>query len=261
MDIINDLTKKDRKTRIIALIFLGAFILIVLSFVLDIFILPAYTRQWQNVQVPDVSFTSMQTAQAILHKKGLDAVVGEEKYDSNYPPGYIIFQNPAAQTLVKKGRRIYLTIGKGKQIIEMPDIKGISERDARFILQQNQLQIRKNSYQNDDQVPVGVIIEQSVPAGRLIEVDEMVDFTLSLGLEPDNILVPSLVGKSREEAVISIKKAGLTLGLVQFQLTDKILPNTVVSQTIASGTRVSKDDTLGFVLSKLPGKDEDNLQW
>lgn len=261
MDIINDLTNKNRKTRVIAIIFLYAFILLVLVILLNILILPAYTRQWQNVPVPDVTSASLQAAQKILNKKGLEAVIREEKFDSNYPPGFVIFQNPAANTAVKKGRRIHLTIGKGKQIIEMPNIQGISERDARFILQENQLQIRKISYQNDDQVPVGVVIDQSVPAGIQIEVDEFIDFTLSLGLEPDNILVPSLIGKSREEAIHSIKNVGLTLGYIQYQLTDKILPNTVVSQTIASGTRVSINDTLGFVLSKLPGKQEDNLQW
>jgi len=261
MEAIIESAKKSNKQRKIIYTLFIIFSILLLYLAIDNILMPIYTRHWQSVKVPEVTFKSLRAAEKILHKKGLNAVIGDVKYDGNYPPGFVLFQHPLPNSAVKKGRRIYLTIGKGNQIIAMPQLIGISERDAKFSLQKYQLELKNINLKNDDHYPVGVVCDQSIPAGEDIEVGEQIELTISVGQEPSSIIVPSLIGKSREEAIINIKQSGLMLGKIHYQETDKILPNTVIRQSLAFGQQVNKNDTLNIVLSILPGKSEEKTPW
>ncbi|MBD3385852.1 PASTA domain-containing protein [candidate division KSB1 bacterium] len=225
-------------------------------------ILPFYTRQHQLIAVPNVCNLSYSAAEKILKQKDLKIVKAAEKYDENFPPGFVIFQNPEPGSTVKKGRRIYLTVGKGQRVIEMPKLVGLAERDAKFVLSDHNLRVGQISYEIDEFLPDGVVSEQSIEIGRLVSVGEQVDLTVSLGVEPTIYIVPNLVGKSLQEALREIKKAGLTLGKVNRQKTDKLLPNTVISQSFEAGLEVDRGDTLNLVISQLKhGIEEQSESW
>ncbi len=242
------------------LIFLATMLSVIL--LLIYVIMPLYTRQHQSITVPDVSNLSFSAAQKILKKQDLKIVKAGEKYDENFPPGFVIFQNPEAGSTVKKGRRIYLTVGKGQRIIEMPKLVGLAERDAKFILSDHNLKVGTITYEIDDFLPEGVVSEQSIERNKPVSVGESVDLVVSLGVEPSVYIVPDLVGRSFEEAVKSIKKAGLTLGEISKQKTDKLLPNTVIDQSAEAGLEVSKNDTINIVISQLEhGIEENSESW
>ncbi len=235
--------------------------IIILFCLFDWFIMPIYTRHWNAVDVPNVTHLSFDAAKKILNKAGLEAVKGSEKFDENYPPGFVLFQNPEASFSVKKGRRIYLTIGKGQRTFEMPKLVGISERDAKFVLAQNNLKVGQITYESDDFYPEGVVSEQSVKENHLVAVREKISLTVSLGGEPTEFIVPDIIGKSKDDAVVRIIKAGLTLGEIKFQATNKLLPNTVIDQSLEAGLDVQKGDTLAIIVSKLPQLKEDEIKW
>jgi eukaryotic-like serine/threonine-protein kinase len=225
-------------------------------------VMPFYTRQHQSIAVPNVCNLSYSAAQKILEQKDLKIVKAAEKYDENFPSGFVIFQNPEPGSTVKKGRRIYLTVGKGQRVIEMPKLVGLAERDAKFILSDHNLNVGQISYEIDEFLPEGVVSEQSIEIGRLVSVGEQVDLTVSLGVEPSIYIVPDLVGKSMQEALKEIKKAGLILGKLNRQKTDKILPNTVISQSVEAGLEVDRGDTLNLVISQLKhGIEERSESW
>lgn len=222
----------------------------------DYLLMPLYTRKWQKVNVPDVTRYSQRVAAKMLKNNGLQLVVKEEKFDINYPPGYVLFQNPEPGSRVKRGRRIYLTVGKGYRTIEMPRLISEPLRDALFILTKNQLVVGKIDSNYSLKSP-GVVFAQSVSPGELVPVETKIDLHVSLGTDPEKILVPELIGKSREDALIEINLTGLVLGGYEYQFTDKILPNTVLGQIPAQGTHVTKHDTVFLTLSRLPEKTEE----
>ncbi len=237
-------------------------IFLLFYFIFDKIVMPLYTRHSQQVVVPDITNKSMRVSEKLLKDSKLNLVVHEEKFDSNYPPGFVLFQNPAPGSKVKKGRRIYLTVGKGQQIIEMPQLIGNSERDAKFILSQNKLVLKNIKYKNDNEYLVGVTCNQSVSPGEMIAVGEEINITVSLGRDPNRVIVPEVVGKSLKDAIYSLKSAGLFITEYEYQSTDKVLPNTVLGQSLSPGTQVTKNDSIRLVLSKLPGNvDEEKLQW
>jgi beta-lactam-binding protein with PASTA domain len=233
---------------------------VVLFFSMDLLIMPFYTRHWQAIEVPDVSYISWTAANKVLSKRGLKAVRSAENYDENYPPGFVLFQSPEAGAMVKKGRRVYLSLGKGQRIFPMPRLIGTAERDARFILEENDLQAGKVTYEMDSFYPEDVVSQQSVDPDVDIAIGSVIDLTVSLGVEPDEFIVPSLVGKSREEAERLTIKAGLTIGRVRYQATNRLVPNTVIRQNIEPGVEVEKGTAIDIVISRLLFTEEENLE-
>jgi eukaryotic-like serine/threonine-protein kinase len=232
------------------IISIPAILLVYLFF--DTIAMPLYTRQYQAIAVPDVTFKSFAEAEALLAKSGLRIVKDGEKFDETLPAGRIVFQSPDAFAMVKKGRRIYVTMSKGGRTFPMPKLTGQSERDARFILQANELSLGRVDYRRDPFLPDGVVCDQSISAGDTIGVRQRVDLTVSLGVEPTEYIVPDLVGKSIDDALMALRKAGLTAGNIQEQSTEELLPNTVVAQSLEAGKQVAKADTVHLVVSVLP---------
>ncbi len=235
----------QRKTLYIA----AAVLLLYLLF--DWAIMPLYTRQYQSIPVPDLTNMPYNLAESRLKSLGLRAIKSEEQYDEQVAPGDVRFQIPEAGTPVKKGRRIYLTVSKGHKILTMPKLTGLSERDAQFALEEAELKQGAVDYRTDEFYPAGVVCAQSVPAGADIRHGTRVDLSVSTGLEPSEFIVPATVGLSLDQALQLIRQAGLTPGTISEQRTGKLLPNTVVSQSLEAGTVVSKADTLDLIISIL----------
>jgi len=254
-------TLKDISVRYLIPVGIVIFSFMILYFLLNYLIMPFYTRQHQSIKVPEVTNLSFTAAQKILSKAGLKPIKAGEKYDESFPPGFVIFQNPEAEAPVKKGRRVYLTVSKGRRTFEMPKLVGLPLRDAKFKISDLHLILGNIIYENDTYYPEGVVSAQSIDPGKPIAAGEKIDLTVSLGVEPTEFIVPKVVGKSLNDAKLAIKKAGLTLGRIESQYTDKVLPNTVVGQSLEPGLEVSKGDTLDIVVSRLQEKKEDSLKW
>ena len=226
--------------------------LVVLYFMFDFAIMPLYTRQYQSIEVPDITRKPWEEAVQILQQNGLEAVKGPEKYDETLPPGYVLFQNPGVDLPVKKGRRVYLTLSKGPRLFKMPKLVGLSERDARFILEQEELALAEVAYRSDSFYPEGVVCAQSIEPGEDVTIGRRIYLAVSLGMEPNMYIVPDVVGKSQKEAIYDVLRAGLMVGEITEQATEELVPYTVVSQSPESGTIVEKGDRVDIVITMVP---------
>ncbi|MFQ5640296.1 MAG: PASTA domain-containing protein [bacterium] len=234
------------------LLFLGIVFVICIGLALffDQIVMPWYTEHGQALAVPNVIAKRFDTAKELLELQGLEVVKQGEKYDSQLPFGYVVEQNPRANRLVKKGRRIYLTLSIGERELLLPDLKGLSETNAEETLKSLGLRIGEREYKYvPNELPL-VVIEQSIPPNSYVKTSTLVDITVSLGEPVENVIVPSLIGISFENAKRSIQKAGLTLGHVTYLRNEDLLPNTVIDQTLNAGTTAASGDTLHLVVSQ-----------
>lgn len=232
---------------------LGAFAGLIMVF--DQLIMPWYTKHGEALAVPNVVATRFETAKELLELQGLKVVKQGEKYDSQLPFGYVVDQNPRADRLVKRGRRIYLTISVGEREIQAPTLVGLSETNAEETLKSLGLKIGEREYKYDPNELPTVVIEQSVSPGTFMKASTTIDITVSLGEPVANVVVPSVLGKTLDTAKRDIQKAGLTFGRIRYQLNESLLPNTVIQQSLDAGLTVSNGDTLDLVVSRL-GTDE-----
>lgn len=248
------------KQKLRPLVVLGAILFAVYLLFLYL-IMPLYTRHWQRIKVPDVVDMSFRTAAKVIDSNHLEAVQGELKYDEMKPPGFVIFQQPAGGSFVKKGRRIYLNVSKGKIPMVMPDLVGVPLRDARFSLVQSQLSLGDIEYEFDAYYPQDVVIEQSIDSGTEIQTGRRIDLVVSLGEETQDIFVPNLVGKSMNEAQLLIKKSMLYLDSIEYQQSKKSPAGHVLWQSLIAGESAAKGDTLSIVVTQWPRGEEESIPW
>lgn len=242
-----------------ALMILGIVYLVFL--LLDNIIMPLYTRHGQEIAIPDITLMSYDAAKKILQSDKFKVIKAGEKFDEQYPIGFVLFQSPEPGARVKKGRRIYLTVCKGKKLMEMPRLLGKSERDAIFLIESLDLKLDSIRYDYDSYYLAGTVSRQSIPAGQQVSIGSHVEITSSLGNLPSEFYVPSVVGKSLPDAIRDVQKAGLVVGTVTGQVADDLLPNTVISQSLPFGAQVTQGDTLNLIISMLSKKSESGQVW
>ncbi len=225
---------------------------------IDLVAMPLYTRHGNEYELPDVTEKNVNEAVEILENSGFIPIIQDSVYDSYYTPGTVVRQNPMPYSTVKSGRRVYLVVSKGEKPIYMPKLVSETLTNARLKLQELGLSVGNINYDYSSTYPYrGVVIWQSVPPGKLIDKNNPVDLTVSLGEPPSSKSVPNLVGKSMGSAIRELEALGLTKEqiLVKYRYQPNLVPNTVVSQSVATGTPLMDVETIELVIStdKIPG--------
>ncbi|GHT14228.1 PASTA domain-containing protein [Bacteroidia bacterium] len=98
--------------------------------------LKVYTQHGEAVEVPDVKGLQLEKAEAFFTSKDLFFQVIDSTFSKSAIPGSILETVPPIGAKVKKGRTIYLKINSfTAQLITVPDVKDLSQRQALAMLQ------------------------------------------------------------------------------------------------------------------------------
>ncbi len=128
-----------------------------------------------------------------------------EVNDDIAPRGFIISQNPIAGTKMSPGSSIDLVVSKGPSLIEIVDLSRKSLVDAIQILETLGLAYEFVEEYSED-VSVGLVSHTLPAAGEIVTPEQIIKVIVSLGIK---IEVPEVEGKSYEEALDILEKAGL----------------------------------------------------
>jgi beta-lactam-binding protein with PASTA domain len=85
----------------------------------------------ERIDIPDLIGDDPADARSELREAGFKVKFAERRAFSDEDRGTIAEQSPAAETQGAKGDTVTLTLSKGQQMIEVPDVKGMSTDDAR----------------------------------------------------------------------------------------------------------------------------------
>lgn len=100
-----------------------------------IFWLDSYTRHGTATIVPSVRYLTVAEASDILSRKGFRCEVIDSLFNDRVAPGVVVEQTPDAESRVKEGRIIYLTINAfSPKKVTMPSLIDGSARQAQAIL-------------------------------------------------------------------------------------------------------------------------------
>src|SRR4030042_6708143 len=160
--------------------------------------LKIYTRHGQALAVPDLrGLTLEETEQLMLGKKLLYKVV-DSIYNSAVDRGCVVEQNPPPEFRVKKYRTIFITINAfNPEMVRMPDLVGVTLRQARVIAENAGLKVGRLTYVPD--IAVNNVVHQKykgtiIEPGDSIIKGSTVDLTLGRGLSADKTVTPDLIG-------------------------------------------------------------------
>lgn len=239
---------------------LAAAMAILFFFVLltDQIVMPLYTKQGKEVILPEVEGLKRGQADSILTEGGFRVIMDREIHSRAIPRGIVISQNPLPQSIVKRGRRIYLTISKGEKWVKVPQLIGQSERNAQELLRQMEL-VPETEYEFSSLFPKGVVYEQSIAPDDSASVGDTVRFIISLGDIPENLIVPAVIGKSLSEARRILIRTGLQIGSVTYQVNDDLLPQTVIQQSIPADSLVDVGEPIDLIISTITDESEEDI--
>jgi beta-lactam-binding protein with PASTA domain len=224
--------------------------LVVLFLLLNYIVLPAYVYHGGTLTVPNVEGMSRDSAITLLKSVSLEPRESETRTDSRYPAGTVLQQIPAPESVVKPGRRIYLSLSGGEMLVTVPQLRGLSTRDARFTLERYNLQMGTTTYATSDTYPENTIVDQSVHPNVKVTRGTTVNVIVSRGMLTDEIAVPEVGGKSLREATDILKRKGLTVGNITYHVDENLLPNTVAEQYPRPGDMVQRGQAVDLFVVK-----------
>ena len=226
-------------------------LVILLAFLFNFIVMPIYTFHGAEKELPDVTEMELDQAVQTLKSKGFSVTREPDKYDPHIPAGTVIFQKPRPFTIVKRGRRVSLTVSAGIRMVDVPSLIGLSERDAVAALKKTGLVCGEIFYRIDNFYPRGVVCDQDTSSDVQLPENSIVNFTLSIGSRPDHFIVPDVTMKSYDEAKKLIGRLGLHVGNVTFQVDTTLIPETVIEQSVPGGNELSQGDKIDLIVSKL----------
>ncbi|MFC2112166.1 PASTA domain-containing protein [Bacteroidota bacterium] len=192
---------------------------ITLFFVAVIFLfLRIFTRHGQALSVPDLSGMSIQEVDSVLTDRKLRFQIVDSVYNIYADRGSVIDQNPRPEFKVKENRTIFITINAfNPEIISMPNLVGVSMRQAGAIIQTAGLKIGKLTYVPD--IAVNNVLKQKYQGKVIEEGDSIVkgseiDLELGGGVSDDKTAAPDLIGLLFEDAKQRIIDRYLNMGAV-----------------------------------------------
>lgn len=223
-------------------------VLFLLVFIADKWILPSLVHDRETVNVPSIEGKSLKEASEILSANNLFYEIVSEQY-SGQEEGIILKQIPQADKQVKSKRPIFITISKGKETIEMPDLTGISIRQARVSLYNNGLNLGDIQYIYSDLVPKDSIISQNIRKGKSLIYGDTVNLIVSKGPE-FQIYIPKLSGMAFEGIENYLVSEGFKLGNVEFIDNDTFVSGTIISQLPQSNTLAQSGQYINIVVAR-----------
>lgn len=213
--------------------------------------MPNYVSQRETVKVPLIQTKQKEEAIKILTDIGLDPIVTVLPFDPKLKPNTVIAQNPIAETEVKLGRRVYISVISAEAAnTTVPDLLGKSEREAIILIERFRLKKGSVIYQENQEYPENVVMGQSVPSDARVKEGTMITLIVSRGAVKDLVTIPDLVNRSITEAQKLLLKEGLSTGKIHYQFSEDILPNTVIDQFPKAEERVPQGKAIDLWVVK-----------
>lgn len=223
-------------------------LLAIILFVTDVFIMPSVVNS-EEVVVPSLVGKNKEEASKILTENKLQAILQGPRYNNKFPVDHVIFQKPAAGSIVKENRRIYLFISGGNPLTKMPNLVGRSLRDTKITVENLGFILDKVT-EVKSEIPSKTVIEQYPDEGTNLQKGSKVSVKVSVGPNIGMVRVPDMYGLSLREARIVLKNNSLLLGNINYEESKNLLPNTVITQYPAKNSLVSIGESVDLFITK-----------
>lgn len=174
----------------------------------------------------------------------------KDLYDDEVEQGKIIKQDPEAQSMVKEGSTVTLYVSKGFKKVDMEDLTGMKEEEARDLLNEkgyNTKNIETIPVESEE-TPEGEVVSQSPEKGEKVNPSE-IQVILRVSTGPPTVQLENLANSSKEDVQNYISQEGLNVDFSE-EYSDSVEEGKVISQKPSPYTTVKKGSTVNVVISK-----------
>jgi serine/threonine-protein kinase len=200
----------------------------------------------EPVAVPNVVGLKEEAAVTLIQNAGLEPDV-QRAANADVAKDRVFDQNPNPGNRIQKGDRVTLLVSTGPPKTSVPDVVGMNYGDAVQAL--NDVNLKATKHEVFSQKPVGKVISQDPPAGE--QVVEGTEIILEVSRGAKQVVVPSVLGMSEDDARTTLQQAGFEVSSTSAP-SDSTPEGIVSDQSPDGGTQASKGSTVTITISTGP---------
>jgi eukaryotic-like serine/threonine-protein kinase len=194
--------------------------------------------------VPSLEGLEQDEAEQQLRDAGFEPRV-ERVFSDDVRNGRVVDTSPPAGTTLERGSQVTMNVSRGPEKVEVPDVTGESEDNARSALEGAGLRVGKITREESGEAP-GTVIEQSPAAGEELDKGDAVDLTVA---QPTAI--PDVVDMSEDDATTELEDAGFVVRVRDEAVTDATQDGIVLEQSPAADEERRQGSTVTIVVGRV----------
>ncbi|HSK95276.1 MAG TPA: Stk1 family PASTA domain-containing Ser/Thr kinase [Euzebyales bacterium] len=211
-------------------------------------------NQVDTAVLPDVVGTNVEEAQRNLNSLGFTDIEIEETEQSDAEVDEVVEQDPApSDEEIPVDTPIVLTVNTGVPMVEVPDLREMTRREAAEALAEVNLRVGETSREDSDDVDENRVIRSDPDAGEEVEEDSRVDLVISSG--SSRAEVPDVVGETQSDAELALSEACEPQPCFEVSTSTDFSDEpegTVITQTPEGGQEAEKGSRVALVISRGP---------
>lgn len=179
------------------------------------------------VEVPELVGLTVEEARGALEAADLTYRLRSEVSHPRAPEGAVVAQSPLPGQLARPGAPVSVSVSLGPESRVVPDLRGVSDRQARIVLERLGFAVEVDSARS--QVERGRVVETLPEAGSEMALPGEVTMVVSEG--PEVAEVPDLAGLHVDDVEDRLDEVGLELGEVTYDPEAFAAPGRVIGQS------------------------------
>ena len=216
-------------------------------------VMPRFVQQGETVDVPALVGLGLEEAQASCVRAGLHLRVEDKRHAAGVPEDQVLAQFPESGASVKPGRTVRVHVSLGAEAVDLPDVRGLSLRQATLQLENANLAVGRIArvYEGHDGTSAnGPVVQAMRPRpGEAVPRGGKVDLVVAEGGSPEPYLMPDLTGRSLEEVRQRIEEQGFRVGRITYRRKAGTYPGTVLEHMPPAGALVLRGESIELVAS------------
>lgn len=224
--------------------------------VAGVLVLALFAAGWalapdDTAELPDLAGFSPEMAEVELAALELDlSFAYEDAYSDDIEPGEVSATDPAAGTELAGGESILLSLSVGPRHVEVPDVVGGTENDARNLLREAGFADVEVVQEHSAEEAPGTVLSSVPGGGEDGDREEAVTLHVSEG-----VIVPDLIGMGQTEASDALTGLGLTVSVVEAP-SDTVPEGGISGQDPEPGAILPEEGPVTITVSTGPEEDE-----
>jgi len=204
-----------------------------------------FTIHGRQENMPRLLGTSLESAQRIAAVLGLEVIVEDKIYSTQYAANEIAQQMPPPGTPLKMGQHVHVLVSLGPPQLRVPSLLGDSVRAARITAIQRGLTVEDVAVLPWPGEP-DVVVEQDPPPATTEVRTPTVNLLVSGGEVPPAFLCPRFIGQPLAAVRRDLQKSGFKIGQVTTVATDGGSQGIVITQSPPAGSKIGSDAVFNF---------------
>ena len=203
----------------------------------------------QEFIVPNLVNRKYEDAKAEYANHNVEIIAEKHEYNPDIEKGHIISQVQEANTVITTGK-IYVVVSKGAKMVKVSDVEGKDVKVATYELETTlgfKVQVEEEV---NEEVAAGIVISQDIEANTEQPYGSTIKLVVSKGDGKENVVMPTVVGKTEAEAKKELEGLKLTVEVGYDE--DKTKTNGVVlAQSYPKNQSLKEGDLVKITVNKL----------